>query len=1080
MIKTNVKFFNNPSFRSHLQNCLLNTHNTECQIQLLETQEIYLTLNGIKENVTAARQTIISLFEQTHTKIYDIENTDQQMIYWSNHITSDLIIPVIQQIMDHQNIFTLWEKTAMFCGYFKVVYFTHESFKVSEAYISEILDKEIVYVNNIVMPNEKTKNHLASIDQFIFNRQHPELAIIRCKYPYKLDIKISLFGRKNLVKKARKSLQSIINNHTIKTLQLKMNSNQHEYLLENCVEQLNDIENEYKNDCVKIRIRQKEFSVPQYLIGKIKQKIHELMIQTIICKYQKIGNSILLNDDNNKQFYQIAKRNYCRIEKIEIKTEMNVYSIPKALSQTSNISNSIIQQSNEFTSSLSMKKISVLNGSIEIYLTNQSISIPRDVTIISSEAGAAEEHINYMSDNGYFEMKSGRKFLFHRWSPIILNNDRSYQKFKKSIEKFISSCLQSITTCFNDVRTIAFITNEWENVGIQQEQLANNLINEAKQQIESRKIDWRILFMFNDQQINFYKEFYRILIKLQTDQDGFAQFSSLVSTIQIILAGSSKFDLNKCENEINNYVQKHILTNKILSNEFDIKQWDQHMINAFYKYCLNKSVLPNIDLITNSQIHLIGSMFNVEKAIEKYKLMSEILKLKSSVQIPPPIIPRTSIPTNSNRSNPVMKTYNIYFSYCQHDQTICNHITTCLIGEGYSICETPSNISLFQSYIDKSDVILVSFSENYSNNTYSITELNYAKSTKKKLIPFVIRNNIEESSWLASLILTELFYDLFDAEIDIDFKDDFDLEYDKLLSRLLHHKKPGITGKIYRETTVLPKITKSDIDYEEAAFGYQSIALQKVTSEQHFERERVYQQQLTTKLKNEKISNDDIVLLVASLETIVDDLEEILQGGNSDATLPTDEYDIYSRGQKNWKLDENSLSYIREFLNCIKRWLTRSPNVIQGNIAPFTPTGDINDAIFIIHQPSVRNFVPFDYSLSDKYFSLFNSNPGSCFNNEQSHDYLQKLIESNKPTNDMETMIEDNEIAWDTVSLFKANNDNDEDEIDNEWRTPEEIRKLEKLDNPNRIWKNTQNADKFIQQKIKNILEFKKLCEKSI
>ncbi len=148
------------------------------------------------------------------------------MIYWSQHITSDLIIPVIQQIMDQQNIFTLWEKTAMFYGYFKVVYFTHTSFTVSEDYIREILNNEIIYIENLVMPNEISKNFLKNIDQFIFNKQHAELAIIRCKYPYKLDIKISLFGRKNLVKKTKKQLQSIINKYTIKTLQLKMNSHQ--------------------------------------------------------------------------------------------------------------------------------------------------------------------------------------------------------------------------------------------------------------------------------------------------------------------------------------------------------------------------------------------------------------------------------------------------------------------------------------------------------------------------------------------------------------------------------------------------------------------------------------------------------------------------------------------------------------------------------------------------------------------------------------------------------------------------------------------------------------------------------------
>ncbi|CAF4437180.1 unnamed protein product, partial [Rotaria magnacalcarata] len=63
-------------------------------------------------------------------------------------------------------------------------------------------------------------------------------------------------------------------------------------------------------------------------------------------------------------------------------------------------------------------------------------------------------------------------------------------------------------------------------------------------------------------------------------------------------------------------------------------------------------------------------------------------------------------------------------------------------------------------------------------------------------------------------------------------KDDFELEYDKLLIKLLRYTKPGTTGKTYPETTALPKITKSNDDYEEAAFGHKSIALQKVTPEQ--------------------------------------------------------------------------------------------------------------------------------------------------------------------------------------------------------------------------------------------------------
>jgi hypothetical protein len=83
MIGTNVKFFNNPSFRTHMQQYLLNTHNIECQIRLLETQEIYLTLSGIKQNVKAARETITQLFESVLIKVYDDENTDQQSKFFN-------------------------------------------------------------------------------------------------------------------------------------------------------------------------------------------------------------------------------------------------------------------------------------------------------------------------------------------------------------------------------------------------------------------------------------------------------------------------------------------------------------------------------------------------------------------------------------------------------------------------------------------------------------------------------------------------------------------------------------------------------------------------------------------------------------------------------------------------------------------------------------------------------------------------------------------------------------------------------------------------------------------------------------
>lgn len=248
-IGSSNKFFHNSSFRARFQQYLHHIHHINCQIQFLETQEIYLTLTGQKSNVKAARETITNLFQSIQTKTYENEETDQQshffaqvkslhlifcffsVIYWSQNIISDAILPVLQYIMDQQKFFTLWEKTAMFYGHLKVSYFTDRWFIVSEKQITEILQNEILYVENLPMPEEKTVNFLKTIDQYRSTKQNPELAIIYCKYPYTREIKISLFGRKNLVKRTRKQLQSIVNRHTMKIFSLKMNDYQVRYSL---------------------------------------------------------------------------------------------------------------------------------------------------------------------------------------------------------------------------------------------------------------------------------------------------------------------------------------------------------------------------------------------------------------------------------------------------------------------------------------------------------------------------------------------------------------------------------------------------------------------------------------------------------------------------------------------------------------------------------------------------------------------------------------------------------------------------------------------------------------------------------
>jgi hypothetical protein len=86
------------------------------------------------------------------------------------------------------------------------------------------------------MPNEKTKSFMKEIQKFIVENRHAELAIIQHKYLDKLDIKVSIFGRKKLVKLVKKKLQLLINKHTLKKFEINMTTLQVNFFDETFVE----------------------------------------------------------------------------------------------------------------------------------------------------------------------------------------------------------------------------------------------------------------------------------------------------------------------------------------------------------------------------------------------------------------------------------------------------------------------------------------------------------------------------------------------------------------------------------------------------------------------------------------------------------------------------------------------------------------------------------------------------------------------------------------------------------------------------------------------------------------------------
>ena len=170
---------------------------------------------------------------------------------------------------------------------------------------------------------------------------------------------------------------------------------------------------------------------------------------------------------------------------------------------------------------------------------------------------------------------------------------------------------------------------------------------------------------------------------------------------------------------------------------------------------------------------------------------------------------------------------------------------------------------------------------------------------------------------------------------------------------------------------------------------------------------------------------------------------------------------------------------------CAKRWLARAPNVSKKQFAPFTPTRDVNDAVFCVYQS------PDSEKYQRTYETLDHSSPpstkkpiwrsavadtGDSFNEERMHEYFANLIRKYRLGGHIDTELKENEIAW---RWRKPTETDDKLYIGNELKTPKKIRQIEERDNPHRVWKKTRGAKEFIQQKIRNILELQKLCEQS-
>lgn len=156
------------------------------------------------------------------------------MIYWSKNIYSDSAISVIQKIFDNRNLFTVWEKTDILSGYYVVSYFNSEQiFHVSEARIDHVINNEIAYVKDVIIPNIDNihVNFRKELNQFIHDKKQQQqecgtFAIIYYEYPSQTEMKISFFGEKGMVGNARKQLQHLLWKHEMKLINIQLDLKQ--------------------------------------------------------------------------------------------------------------------------------------------------------------------------------------------------------------------------------------------------------------------------------------------------------------------------------------------------------------------------------------------------------------------------------------------------------------------------------------------------------------------------------------------------------------------------------------------------------------------------------------------------------------------------------------------------------------------------------------------------------------------------------------------------------------------------------------------------------------------------------------
>ncbi|CAF5008920.1 unnamed protein product [Rotaria sp. Silwood1] len=580
----------------------------------------------------------------------------------------------------------------------------HYSSHVDSERLLNFVENEIQHaVITLPLLHERSTKLDNELDNIIsLQEKNDEILIIRDRLsPHTANKEIVLFGYDRKVNELKKEISSIIEKYILITYDLtSIDPNQMSTLIETQWEALEETEKKYEEFGVNLRIRSHEFSAPSHLKNEIESSILKLLSQpSTTFEFSTIPLFIDMIEKEEQHVKTIAQRCWC-----SVKTEVDVIIVPATFN---GLKEGVVERL----------------GEIEYEKTHVDV----DGTM-------------YTETNG--GKLCCKRTLFSNWLPSLLINHDNALRF--SIKTFVSKSLEYIIQG-NEALSIAFaVPDSCANESI----LADEMIKEAKHQLETRKLQLKISFVCLPEQQTLYEHFSHAF----PDLNGVHLFFDWPTATKITRP-----------NDV-------------------FHSWDQHTINLFYKYCKDRCVLPKL-MDTKNELELMGPSVSLLEVRKKLNILSESmaekLRFTSIIERPSSAMCHSARSENTTNTK-ISKLYSIVLSHHPNDTRKCRRLINRLTEEGFSV-GTSSNSAEDQrdlcSQMDKSDCIILCISGNYYESSLCLKEAKYAFQIDKKIFLVRIQSN-PILGWNNDPFDRKLYFNSFGSDRY------FDLEYGRLLIEL--------------------------------------------------------------------------------------------------------------------------------------------------------------------------------------------------------------------------------------------------------------------------------------------------------